>query len=53
MFGGAGWIATFTNYLLPITMGIITLIPLRKVLCEEKNLEETKKKKIVFIAGGL
>lgn len=36
MFGGAGWIATFTNYLLPITMGIITLIPLRKVLCEEK-----------------
>lgn len=36
MFGGAGWIATFANYLLPITMGIVTLIPLKKVLCEDK-----------------
>ena len=36
MFTGAGWIATFTNYLLPISLGIVTLIPLRKILCEEK-----------------
>ena len=36
MFSGAGWIATFTNYLLPITMGMISLIALKKVLCEEK-----------------
>lgn len=36
MFTGAGWIATFTNYLLPITMGVVALVPLKKVLCNEK-----------------
>lgn len=36
MFSGAGWIATFANYLLPITMGIVTLIALKKVLFNEK-----------------
>lgn len=36
MFTGAGWIATFTNYLLPITMGVVSLITLKKILCNEK-----------------
>lgn len=36
MFTGAGWIATFTNYLFPITMGMISLIALKKVVYDEK-----------------
>lgn len=50
LFSGAGWIATFSNYLFPITMGTITLIPLKKYL----NNEKIKKfEKILYCVTGL
>ena len=32
MFNGAGWIATNLNYLWPVTFGLISLLPIKKIV---------------------